>query len=178
MNRLEGAVVVLTCAARADQGAAEAAALAREGATVIATDVTPAPGCRRLGATDAGAWAGLAASTRDEHGRVDGLVNNAGITRRARLSGVGRDDERWRSRWQPGARPAKTADPLTRPSRLDRDFEERPGARRLDPPQLGVKGSWVQIPPSRLCEVLRRTILRGAFCCGPAALRFAAVRQG
>lgn len=47
MKRLLGKVVVVTGAARG-QGAAEAEALTREGARVIATDVRDAPGCRRL----------------------------------------------------------------------------------------------------------------------------------
>ncbi len=42
MDRVRGKVVVVTGAARG-QGAAEAAALAREGATVIATDVADEP---------------------------------------------------------------------------------------------------------------------------------------
>ncbi|WP_049761337.1 SDR family NAD(P)-dependent oxidoreductase [Rubrobacter xylanophilus] len=42
MGRVEGKTVVVTGAARG-QGAAEAAALAREGATVIATDVAEEP---------------------------------------------------------------------------------------------------------------------------------------
>ncbi|WP_449350753.1 SDR family NAD(P)-dependent oxidoreductase, partial [Streptomyces shaanxiensis] len=59
-RRLLGKVVVVTGAARG-QGAAEAEALAREGARVVATDVTDAPGCRRLDVTDEEHWARLAA---------------------------------------------------------------------------------------------------------------------
>ncbi|WUT59369.1 SDR family oxidoreductase [Streptomyces sp. NBC_00683] len=66
--RLLGKVVVVTGAARG-QGAAEAAALAREGAHVIATDVEPVNGCQ-----------------------VHGLVNNAGITWRARVGDVRPED--------------------------------------------------------------------------------------
>ncbi|MFD0257464.1 SDR family NAD(P)-dependent oxidoreductase [Kitasatospora indigofera] len=91
MNRLRGKVVVVTGAARG-QGAAEAAALAEEGAVVIATDVQAAAGCRPLDVTDPAAWAGLAAELRDTHGAVHGLVNNAGITWRARLGEVTAED--------------------------------------------------------------------------------------
>ncbi|MER6282340.1 SDR family NAD(P)-dependent oxidoreductase [Streptomyces sviceus] len=90
-KRLLGKVVVVTGAARG-QGAAEAEALAREGASVIATDVTQAPGCRLLDVTDEGHWAQLAAELRESYGQVDGLVNNAGITWRARLGEVTPDD--------------------------------------------------------------------------------------
>ncbi|MFC8430435.1 SDR family NAD(P)-dependent oxidoreductase [Streptomyces sp. NPDC057253] len=90
-GRLLGKVVVVTGAARG-QGAAEAEALAREGAHVIATDVTYAPGCRRLDVTDETQWAQLAAELRESYGQVHGLVNNAGITWRARLGEVTPDD--------------------------------------------------------------------------------------
>ncbi len=83
-GRLSGTVVVVTGAARG-QGAAEAAALRREGATVVATDVNGGEGVRRLDVTLADDWAGLAAWLRATHGAVHGLVNNAGITWRARL---------------------------------------------------------------------------------------------
>ncbi|KUM75295.1 SDR family NAD(P)-dependent oxidoreductase [Streptomyces curacoi] len=86
-KRLLGKVVVVTGAARG-QGAAEAEALTREGARVIATDVTDASGCRRLDVTSDEAWARLAAELRESYGGVHGLVNNAGITWRARLGEV------------------------------------------------------------------------------------------
>lgn len=90
-KRLLGKVVVVTGAARG-QGAAEAEALTHEGARVIATDVTDAPGCRRLDVTSAKEWAELAAEVRESYGHVHGLVNNAGITWRARLGEVSPDD--------------------------------------------------------------------------------------
>ncbi|MDN3261301.1 SDR family oxidoreductase [Streptomyces sp. CSDS2] len=86
-QRLLGKVVVVTGAARG-QGAAEAQALAREGARVVATDVTKAPGCRHLDVTSAEQWAALAAELKESYGQVHGLVNNAGITWRARLGDV------------------------------------------------------------------------------------------
>ncbi|MFJ3211981.1 SDR family NAD(P)-dependent oxidoreductase [Streptomyces flaveolus] len=86
-KRLLGKVVVVTGAARG-QGAAEAEALTREGARVIATDVTPERDCRRLDVSSDGEWAALAAELREAYGEVHGLVNNAGITWRARIGDV------------------------------------------------------------------------------------------
>ncbi|MEV7076561.1 SDR family oxidoreductase [Streptomyces sp. NPDC093990] len=90
-KRLLGKVVVVTGAARG-QGAAEAEALNREGARVIATDVRPEGGCRRLDVTSAEDWADLAAELRESYEQVHGLVNNAGITWRARLGDVRAED--------------------------------------------------------------------------------------
>jgi len=90
-KRLLGRVVVVTGAA-GGQGAAEAEALTREGARVIATDVSESPGCRRLDVTNEKDWAELAADLREAYGQVHGLVNNAGITWRARLDDVRPED--------------------------------------------------------------------------------------
>ncbi|MCZ9350515.1 SDR family oxidoreductase [Streptomyces mutabilis] len=90
-GRLLGKVVVVTGAARG-QGAAEAEALTREGAHVIATDVTEAPGCRRLDVTSEQDWAELAAELRESYGQVHGLVNNAGVTWRTRVGDVRPED--------------------------------------------------------------------------------------
>ncbi|MFF9624605.1 SDR family NAD(P)-dependent oxidoreductase [Streptomyces griseosporeus] len=90
-KRLLGKVVVVTGAARG-QGAAEAEALIREGARVIATDVAEAPGCRRLDVTSEEEWAELAAELKGAYGQVHGLVNNAGVTWRARLGEVRPED--------------------------------------------------------------------------------------
>ncbi|MFH0178630.1 SDR family NAD(P)-dependent oxidoreductase [Streptomyces cacaoi] len=90
-GRLLGKVVVVTGAARG-QGAAEAEALVREGARVIATDARPTGECRRLDVTSEDDWAELAAALRESHGEVHGLVNNAGITWRARLGDVRAED--------------------------------------------------------------------------------------
>jgi 3alpha(or 20beta)-hydroxysteroid dehydrogenase len=90
-KRLLGKVVVVTGAARG-QGAAETEALVREGARVIATDAEPVGDCRRLDVTSEDDWAELAAELRESFGRVDGLVNNAGVTWRARLHDVRAED--------------------------------------------------------------------------------------
>lgn len=93
MGRVEGKIVVVTGAA-GGQGAAEARALAGEGAIVIATDVD-APrlederiAYRALEVTSEGAWSELGEWLRSEFGRVDGLVNNAGIAMRPRLAEI------------------------------------------------------------------------------------------
>ncbi len=102
--RVAGKVVVVTGAARG-QGAAETVALAREGATVIATDlddearelldrcgdVRDSVEYRRLDVTRAEDWRELGSWLDERHGRVDGLVNNAGAADRARLDEVTRD---------------------------------------------------------------------------------------
>ena len=93
MGRCQGKVVVVTGAA-GGQGAAETAALSREGATVIATDLHDEAAMptgvayRRLDVSRPADWAALAAGLAAEHGRVDALVNNAGIPFRARLEEV------------------------------------------------------------------------------------------
>ncbi|MGW6522139.1 SDR family NAD(P)-dependent oxidoreductase [Streptomyces sp. NPDC054962] len=90
-GRLAGKVVVVTGAARG-QGAAETAALVREGARVVATDARPTGDCRRLDVTSEDDWAELAAVLRESYGEVHGLVNNAGITWRARVGDVRPED--------------------------------------------------------------------------------------
>lgn len=85
--KLEGKVVVVTGAARG-QGEAEVAALTAAGATVVATDVLPFEGRRRLDVTDPAAWESLASWIDRAYGRVDALVNNAGVAARERLPDV------------------------------------------------------------------------------------------
>jgi 3alpha(or 20beta)-hydroxysteroid dehydrogenase len=86
MGKLDRKVVVVTGAARG-QGEAEVGALATEGATVVATDVLPFDG-RHLDVTSADEWADLASWLSSEYGRVDALVNNAGVAARERLPQV------------------------------------------------------------------------------------------
>jgi 3alpha(or 20beta)-hydroxysteroid dehydrogenase len=96
-GRVAGKVVVVTGAA-GGQGAATAMQLAAEGAHVLAVDVRDEPephvatavrdGKLDYRVVDVAAerdWRELASLLRERHGRVDGLVNNAAVTWRARL---------------------------------------------------------------------------------------------
>ncbi len=100
MAGLAGKLVIVTGAARG-QGAAEAAALAREGADVIATDVLEGEGHELARSLDGlpgtvtftrhdvsspDGWRDVVARVGDRP--LHGLVNNAGIAHRARLSEV------------------------------------------------------------------------------------------
>lgn len=88
MGRLDGKVCVITGAARG-QGAAEARLFAAEGATVWLTDVLDVEGAalaaeigatyRHLDVRDQSAWTALVAEVLEASGRVDVLINNAGI---------------------------------------------------------------------------------------------------
>ncbi|MFI2297176.1 SDR family NAD(P)-dependent oxidoreductase [Isoptericola sp. NPDC019571] len=91
---IAGKRAVVTGAARG-QGAAECRHLSAAGASVVAVDLADGPeedlgdaAYRRLDVTDPAAWAGLVAHLRRQGGRVDALVNNAGVTWRARLGEV------------------------------------------------------------------------------------------
>lgn len=95
---LAGHLFVVTGAA-GGQGADEVLTLSRAGAEVIAVDVAPdAPDLaavdgvtyRRLDVSSEDDWAALAAALAGR--RVRGLVNNAGITHRARIGAVSRND--------------------------------------------------------------------------------------
>ncbi|HEY8983931.1 MAG TPA: SDR family oxidoreductase [Streptomyces sp.] len=89
---LSGRVVVVTGAARG-QGAAEARALTRAGATVVVTDARPeGEGCRRLDVGSEEDWDALAAELKETYGEIHGLVNNAGIIDRGRLDAVRPED--------------------------------------------------------------------------------------
>lgn len=88
MGRLDNKVCLITGAARG-QGAAEARLFAAEGGTVWLTDVLDADGTavaeeiggtyRHLDVRDESAWGDLVGEMVDAHGRIDVLINNAGI---------------------------------------------------------------------------------------------------
>jgi 3alpha(or 20beta)-hydroxysteroid dehydrogenase len=81
-GQLQDKVALITGAARG-QGAAEAARFATEGAHVIATDVLDGDGIINHDVTAAESWQALVADTIERYGRIDVLVNNAGIHARA-----------------------------------------------------------------------------------------------
>ena len=93
MGRLDDKVALITGAARG-QGEAEARLLAREGARVVIGDVLAEPGSKiaaelgvaharfvALDVRDPDAWRGAVLEAEQRFGRLDGLVNNAGISR-------------------------------------------------------------------------------------------------
>ena len=92
MGRLEGRVALITGAASPrGQGAAEASLFAAEGASVVLTDVRDEEGAQtaasigeraaylHLDVTSEAGWAEVVSWTLGRHGRLDVLVNNAGV---------------------------------------------------------------------------------------------------
>ncbi|MEU9380821.1 SDR family oxidoreductase [Streptomyces sp. NPDC048279] len=90
MGKLDGRVVIVTGAARG-QGEQEARLFAEEGASVVVADVLDDQGealAKEIGARyvhlDVGVeaeWQAAVAAVKQAYGRLDGLVNNAGILR-------------------------------------------------------------------------------------------------
>ena len=76
-GRLEGKVVIITGAARG-QGLAEVQRFRAEGAHVVAGDVLDHDGMY-LDVTSEESWAAIVSAAVDAHGRIDVLVNNAGV---------------------------------------------------------------------------------------------------
>jgi len=103
MGRLEGKVAIITGAARG-QGAAEARLFVAEGARVMLGDVLDAEGealagelgeaarYRRLDVSVEEDWAAAVRETLAAFGRVDCLVNNAGILQMGPLERCTRDE--------------------------------------------------------------------------------------
>lgn len=89
-GQLDGKVIIVTGAARG-QGAAEARCFVKHGARVLVSDVLDDIGERvaeslgdgaffaHLDVSDEDQWAQAVAAVDDRWGRIDGLVNNAGI---------------------------------------------------------------------------------------------------
>lgn len=102
-GRLDGRVAIVTGAAQG-MGAAEAALFVAEGAHVVLTDVNKDLGMATAGALgphaeyvhhDVGEWAGwteLVQHVDSVHGRVDVLVNNAGLSRVGSIDDLQLDD--------------------------------------------------------------------------------------
>ena len=88
MGRLDNKICLITGAAKG-QGAAEAQLFAAQGATVWLTDVLDEEGeqtasaiggtYRHLDVRDDAAWADIVREMVEAHGRIDVLINNAGI---------------------------------------------------------------------------------------------------
>ncbi len=103
MGRLDGKVTLITGGARG-QGAAEAERFVAEGATVYITDVLREDGratAKRLGdavtflehdVTSEPEWEAVVSSIVEAEGRLDVLVNNAGVFKIARVLETSLDD--------------------------------------------------------------------------------------
>ncbi|HEX4504315.1 MAG TPA: SDR family NAD(P)-dependent oxidoreductase, partial [Alphaproteobacteria bacterium] len=103
MGRLDGKVAIVTGGARG-MGAATARLFAREGAQVVLTDLLDTQG--EAVAADIGPsalflhhdvriepdWAAVIETTLRRHGRIDVLVNNAGIVHFSALDEMVKDD--------------------------------------------------------------------------------------
>jgi NAD(P)-dependent dehydrogenase (short-subunit alcohol dehydrogenase family) len=106
-SRVAGKVALVTGGA-GGMGAAHVRALAREGATVVITDVDAEAGARladeiraagseaashRLDVADADSWRAVVAEVAQTYGQIDVLVNNAGV--QVRSVGVEVEEREW-----------------------------------------------------------------------------------
>ncbi|HMK63153.1 MAG TPA: SDR family oxidoreductase [Acidimicrobiales bacterium] len=94
MSHVNGKVVVVTGAA-GGFGLLTAGMLAERGATVVGFDVQQAAGCRAVDVTDRSAVQSAVDQVVAEHGRVDVLVNNAGVMPLAFLADHERAADAW-----------------------------------------------------------------------------------
>ena len=102
MDRVKDKVIVITGAA-SGLGLADSRVLAREGAQVVMTDIDPEAGqthANEIGAhfiaqdvSEEASWQKVMREVESHFGRLDGLVNNAGITRDGTLHRM--DFEQW-----------------------------------------------------------------------------------
>ena len=108
MGKLDGKVALISGGSRG-QGEAQARLFAREGAAVVIGDVLEQDGQRlaesiidaggqaaflRLDVTAESDWAAIVQRARDEFGRLDILINNAGILRTKRIEDSSVDEYR------------------------------------------------------------------------------------
>ena len=103
MGRLDGKVILISGAARG-QGAAEAVLFAKEGAKVVLADVLDDLGrgvageiggaaiYQHLDVTSESDWAAAVDQATTRFGKLDVLINNAGIVRSAQLENTTLDD--------------------------------------------------------------------------------------
>ena len=106
MDRLTGKVAIITGAAKG-LGEADARLFAAEGASVVLTDVDEANGARvaaeigpsarflRQDVRDEDGWRDLIAEVVRQHGRLDVLVNNAGVVEAGNIESTSADDYRF-----------------------------------------------------------------------------------